>query len=72
MYPIEYKAEVYYDGKSEIVHGITFAESFTEGMKKVEDYYGDELNTITLYILEEDSCYEIELNAKEGLLKDCF
>ena len=61
MFPVEYEAEVFnsLDGKMENIHGITFADSFTEAMDKIEDYYGEELNKVTIVLLEEATVYEI-------------
>ena len=48
------------EGKIENRHGITFAESFADAMEKIEHYYGNELNTVAVTLLEECSIYEFE------------
>ena len=70
LFPIEYEALVWncIDSTEETVYGITIAESFTDGMEKIEGYYGEELIQVTLYMCEESSVYELD-NLKEGLFK---
>ena len=45
--------------------GCTFADSYTEAMTAIENYYGDELVDIHLESLEEDNVIEFS-NPKEG------
>lgn len=45
--------------------GCTFADSYTEAMTTIENYYGDELVDIHLESLEEDNVIEFS-NPKEG------
>lgn len=62
MYPAKYKAEVYdsINGTMEDVEGVTIAESFTDAMRKIEDYYGNDLNEVTITLLEAAEIYEFE------------
>lgn len=62
MFPVEYEVEVYNDmnGNMETLHGITFADSYTEAMDKIENFYGDDINMITITLLEENTVYEFE------------
>ncbi len=59
-YPAEYEVEFYneIEGKMEYIKGVTMAESFTDAMQKIENYYGDELNKVTITLLEEAEVYE--------------
>lgn len=74
MYPVEYEVMVWNDdeGKSEILHGITFGESYTDAMSNIEKYYGNEIIDIRLFMNEENTIYEFERSQEEndhGLLK---
>lgn len=62
MYPAKYKAEFYnsINGIMEKVEGVTMAENFTDAMEKIESYYGDELNEVTIILLEEANVYEFD------------
>ena len=69
IYPVEYIANVYdeVEIKNDIVHGVTFAENYAEAMKNIETYYGDNIIDVKLFMLEESSVYEFEMNSKEGM-----
>lgn len=60
MYPAEYEVEFYneIEGEMEYIKGVTMAESFSDAMQKIENYYGDELNKVTITLLEEAEVYE--------------
>ena len=60
MYPIEYKAIIYEEdeGKNTEVKGVTFAESFAQGMEYIQGYYGDALIEVSLFMLEEGYVYD--------------
>ena len=62
MYPVEYIVTIWNDltNKKEIVKGITFGENYTEAMSKIEDYHGDEIIDIKMFMLEENSIYNLE------------
>ena len=62
IFPALYTAEVYdsVHGRMEKIKGITFAEDFSEAMKNIEGYYGEELNSIFLELQEEQSIWELE------------
>ena len=62
MYPVEYVATVWNsdENKEEINHGVTFAGNYTEAMSNIESYYGDELITIKVTMLEESPVYVLE------------
>ena len=65
MYPFEYEVQVYDEfsekvNKYETIHGITFADTYTEAMKNIESYYGDTIIDIKLYMNEEQSVYELD------------
>ena len=36
-------------------------------MKNIETYYGDNIIDVKLFMLEESSVYEFEMNSKEGM-----
>lgn len=61
MYPAEYEVEFYneIEGEMEYIKGVTMAESFSDAMQKIENYYGDELNKVTITLLEEAEVYEL-------------
>jgi len=76
MFPVEYEAHVWNEifKKEEIVHGITFGEDFADAMYNIEHYYGDDIISIKLYMLEETNfpVYEFEINSNgdcHGMLK---
>lgn len=62
MYPVEYEVEVYNMVKEamEIRHGVTMAENFADAMEKIEDYYGNDINKVTMILLEEATVYDFE------------
>ena len=48
-----FKAEIYYEGcKSKTVHGAIQAHSFTNAVIQLEEYYGDELESVSLTCLD--------------------
>ncbi len=59
-FPVEYKINMWneFEGKSKIVYGVTLAKSYIEAMDNIEKYYGDSINEISLYPLENNSVYE--------------
>lgn len=63
MYPALYTAKVYdnIERKTEIVKGITFADTFTTAMENIEGYYGDTLISVELELEEESSIWELEV-----------
>lgn len=70
MFPIEYEAHIWNEckngghGEEEICHGITFGINYADAMGNIEEYYGDDLISIKLYMLEEvnNPIYEFETN----------
>lgn len=58
VYPFEYEVEVSYENTK--YHGVTFAKNYGKAAKNIENYYGDELVTIKLFCMEEQSVYEFE------------
>lgn len=63
MYPVEYEIKIYdeIDEKKEIIHGITFAENFTEAMSNIEKEYGETIIDIKLFMDNgESSVYELD------------
>lgn len=71
IYPIEYEAHVWNDikEKEEIVYGIVFAKDFSDGMTSIEGYYGDELISVKLFMLEEveNLIYEFPTDSSSSL-----
>ena len=61
MFPAKYSALIWneLDGVTEKVTGITFGENYTDVMKNIEAYYGDELIRVTLELEEEATVYEV-------------
>ena len=56
LYWVEYWDEC--DGEMCKASGCTFASTFTEAMKHIEDYYGKDLCSVKLEMLEECECLE--------------
>lgn len=75
MYPVEYSAIIYDDTNynTEQVYGITFANSYVEAMKNIEEYYGESIVDIRLFMNEESSVYELNeaniFNSSHGMLR---
>ena len=69
IYPAEYEVEVWNsdEKKIETVHGVTFGDTFTEAMEKIEGYYGEDLCSVTIFLLEESEVYEFENTQKQSL-----
>lgn len=55
VYPATYRATVYNETSAEIenVQGFLFAESFAKAAEIVEQYYGNELISVSLFLMEE-------------------
>lgn len=60
----EFKAEIYYGGEMFTEKGVAYAETFTEAMALVEDYYGLELCSISMAGLEPNPVYILEGDTK--------
>ena len=62
MYPVLYTAEIWDDitHKMKTVKGITFADNFTEAAERIEDYYGEILNSVTIELQEEQTVWELK------------
>lgn len=54
MYPFKYEVKSWdeVDKKIEELHGITFANNYTEVMHKIEEYYSDTLDEVKISLLE--------------------
>lgn len=61
MFPAKYSALIWNDinKTSERVTGITFGENYTDAMKNIEAYYGEDLIKVTLELEEEATVYEV-------------
>ncbi len=59
-YPVLYWVEYWNDMESKVdkVSGCTIAKSFVDAMKKIESYYGDELCSVKIELLEEAEVLE--------------
>lgn len=55
LFPVEYEIKVYdeIEGKEETLHGVTFSDSFHGAMENIEEYFGDELIEVTLFMNED-------------------
>ena len=60
IYPTLYWVEYWDECDSEMrkASGCTFASTFTEATKHIEDYYGEDLCSVKLEMLEECECLE--------------
>lgn len=56
----EFKAEVYYDGKSYIEKGVTYAETYAGAVAYIEDYYGEDLVSLSIQAIEPYNVYILE------------
>lgn len=63
-YPVLYTAEVWDEitRKMLTVKGITFADNFTEAAERIEGYYGETLNSVTIELKEEQTVWELKDN----------
>ncbi len=74
MYPVEYKVAIWDDDveKVEKRHGVTFAENYAEAMANIEQYYGDTIIDVKLFMNEECTVYEFEatqIDYNHGMFK---
>ncbi len=60
----EFKAEICFDGKMLIEKGVTYAETYSEAMALIEDYYGEELCSISMEAIEPYGVYILEGDTK--------
>lgn len=71
MYPYLYKLsllnELTYE--TETVKGITFGETYSEAVERLEDYYGGEIIAIEYFMRLEDSPVEITDECYEYIQK---
>lgn len=61
MFPAKYSALIWneFDEVTERVTGITFGENYTDVMRNIEAYYGEDLIQVTLELEEEATVYEV-------------
>ena len=61
-YPVLYTAEIWdiITHEMKTVKGITFADTFTTAMERIEDYYGEVLNSVTIELQEESTVWEFK------------
>ena len=62
MYPAIYWCKIYDDIEMKMISisGCTLAENFTDAMRHIEAYYGDELCDVTIELMEESSVIEFK------------
>ena len=63
MYPVKYEVEItseFNNWTIETRKGITFGGSFAEAAINIEEYYGAELISMKMEMLEEASVYEFK------------
>ena len=65
--PFEYEVTVWYSGdrKAEKRQGVTFADSYSEAVENVEDFYGEDMIDVKLFALEENKVYEFNSTTEE-------
>lgn len=63
-YPVLYTAEVWDDITHKMLHvkGVTFADNFAEAAERIEGYYGETLNSVTIELQEEQTVWELKDN----------
>lgn len=61
IYPATYSAHIYnpIEQREEDVCGVLFCNSFTDAAAQLEHCYGDELISINIFLLEENSVLEL-------------
>ena len=64
LYTVEYYDEINY--KLETIQGITFADNFTEAAERIENYYGEMLESVTINIQEESTVWEFDPESKQA------
>ena len=63
-YVINYWCDI--DEKEKKAHGVTFANSYSDAMTNIEDYYGDcIIDVLSLFGWEEQTVYEFEQTQNE-------
>ena len=74
MFPVEYVVTLYNTVSKppqiETMKGITIAENYTQAMSNIEDYYGDEIVDVKLYMLEESNVYEFGMMEESPLFSE--
>ena len=64
MYPILFRADVW-DEKVRQDYGVTMASNYADAMTQIENYYGNELCGVELFICEEGPLFiDVELYNK--------
>ena len=55
MYPTYFKVETFniVTEKLEIEEGLIYSDNFVSAMKKIEDYYGDDLNKVEIKLFQD-------------------
>lgn len=55
MYPTYFKVETFNIAteKLEIEEGLIYSDNFVSAMKKIEDYYGDDLNKVEIKLFQD-------------------
>ena len=56
----EFKAEVYFDDNSYIEKGVTYAETYAGAVAYIEDYYGEDLVSLSIQAVEPYNVYILE------------
>lgn len=56
----EFKAEIYIDDNSYIEKGVTYADTYTDAASYIEDYYGEDLASLSIHAIEPYDVYILE------------
>ena len=48
------------NGREEVSDGVTYAETYAEAMRNIEQYFGDELSVITMTAIDPCSVYVLK------------
>lgn len=67
MYPAVYHVHLYdeVDHTERDVCGVTFAHNFTQAVQNIEDYYGNEVISLSIMFVNEEQSV-IEISAEEA------
>lgn len=68
MFTFLYKVTVCYDRKFEKRCGLVMADNFQEATRQIEEYFGDELEDLTLSCYD-IACFNVDADKYYNLLK---
>lgn len=69
LYPVLYKVYSWdeMDHSAHYCYGVTLAESYADAIMKIEEYYGDTIIEVSLFMSEEATVYEFNIDEDKYL-----